>query len=294
MKDIVAGNIRNAFTVDVEEYFQVEAFSGIIEKKDWETYPSRIDGQVHRVLRILDGFQVRGTFFILGWLAERNPSLVKRIREAGHEIASHGFEHKMISRMTPEEFRQDVRKSKGILEEISGETVAGYRAPTFSIRENTSWAYEILLHEGYRYSSSVYPIWHDRYGWPEFGNHPRRMASNERGDIWEIPLPVRSVGPMKIPFGGGGYFRSYPLSLTKAFFRNLAGRGKSSVFYLHPWELDPELPVVRAPLLTRIRHYLGIPKAERKLTGLLEAFEFGTASEVLDDMVRTRIHAIQE
>ncbi|NJD62428.1 MAG: DUF3473 domain-containing protein [Deltaproteobacteria bacterium] len=268
----------------MEEYFQVEAFSGIIERKDWDSYPSRIDGQVHRMLRILDGFDIRGTFFILGWLAERNPSLVKRIADAGHEIASHGFDHKMISRMTPEEFRQDVRRSKAVLEEISGGTVAGYRAPTFSIRENTSWAHEILLHEGYGYSSSVYPIWHDRYGWPEFGDHPRRIASNGTGDLWEVPLAVRSLGPVKIPFGGGGYFRSFPLFLTKAFFRDRAARGKASVFYMHPWELDTELPVVDAPFLTRTRHYLGIPKAERKLASLLPSLRFGTLAQVLEDL----------
>lgn len=264
----------------------MEAFSRYIDRKDWEKFPRRVEGQADRLLEILDAFQVKGTFFILGWLAERYPSLIKKIHDTGHEIASHGFDHKMVSRMTPGEFQQDVRKSKDILEGIAGDAVIGYRAPTFSIQEKTSWAYEILLHEGYRYSSSVYPIWHDRYGWPEFGYHPRRMASNEKGEIWEVPMAVGSLGPLRIPFGGGGYLRFYPLFLTKALFRNLARQGKPAVVYIHPWELDSMHPAVRAPFWVRLRHHLGIQSAEKKITALLQAMKFGTVAQYLDDMNR--------
>jgi polysaccharide deacetylase family protein (PEP-CTERM system associated) len=276
------GEIRNAFTVDVEEFFQVEAFSGVIEKRNWDTYPRRTGEQTRRVLDLLDAHQVRGTFFVLGWVAARDPGLVKAIDDAGHEIASHGFGHKMISGMTPDEFRDDVRRSKGLLEEITGREIRGYRAPTFSILKRTAWAYDILLHEGYRYSSSVFPIWHDRYGWPEFGHYPRRMASNEKAELWEVPMSVGSLGPLKIPFGGGGYLRSYPLSLTKALFRRVRSGGRHAVLYIHPWELDTGHPAVKAPFLRRLRHYVGIRKLEGKLIELLRTERFGTVSQLLE------------
>jgi polysaccharide deacetylase family protein (PEP-CTERM system associated) len=274
--------IMNAFTVDVEEYFQVEGFATVIENRHWDAYPRRSREQTKRVLDLLEAHQVRGTFFVLGWVAERDPGLVKSIHAAGHEIASHGFGHKMIGGMTPEEFREDVRVSKEVLEGITGSKIHGYRAPTFSILEKTAWAYDILLHEGYRYSSSVFPFWHDRYGWPGFGHSPRRMASNADGDLWEVPMSVGTVGPFKIPFGGGGYLRSYPLTLTKALFRRLERAGRHAVLYIHPWELDTGHPAVKAPLLRRLRHYIGIPKLESKLLDLLQTKKFGTVSQLLE------------
>ena len=287
MEDNRSTPIRNVFSVDVEEYFQVEAFSKYIEKNDWDKYPSRVEEQTKRLLDLLDGFQVQGTFFVLGWLAERYAALVKNIFDGGHEIASHGFNHKMVSKMTPEEFQKDIRKSKEVLEGITNTAIKGYRAPTFSILKKTSWAYEILLHEGYRYSSSVFPIWHDRYGWPEFSYHPRRMASNENGEIWEVPMAVGSFGPLRIPFGGGGYLRSYPLFLTEALFRSLARKGRPAVVYIHPWELDPMHPSVLAPFLVRLRHRLGIQSAEKKVTSLLQSMKFGTLAQYLDEMIGT-------
>lgn len=277
--------VRNAFSVDVEEYFQVEAFSSLIPKRDWDLLPPRAEEQTRRTLELLDRFQVRGTFFILGWMAERNPTLVRTIHDAGHEIGSHGFSHKMITDMTPQEFRDDVRRAKGILEGITGGNVRGYRAPTFSIMERTSWAYEILLEEGYRYSSSVYPIVHDRYGWPGFGEDPRRMAANGKGEIWEIPMSVGSIGPLRLPFGGGGYLRLYPLSLTKALFRSREREGRAAILYMHPWELDARQPKVKAPLLRRLRHYIGIRNMERKLVSLLETRKFGTVGHYLEEAV---------
>jgi polysaccharide deacetylase family protein (PEP-CTERM system associated) len=274
--------VRNVFTVDVEEYFQVEAFSRLIPKRDWCNIPSRVEESTTKLLELLDTYHVRGTFFVLGWIAERYPGLVKKIFHAGHEIASHGYDHSMITEMTPESFREDIRSSKTILEKVTGSTIEGYRAPTFSILEKTSWAYKILLEEGYSYSSSVYPIWHDRYGWPDFGNHPRRMISDKKGDIWEIPLSVGSIGPMRIPFGGGGYLRAYPLKLTCALFRGLERNGRHGVVYIHPWELDTLQPVVDAPFFRRIRHYIGIPKLFRKLDHLLGTMQFGTVAQLLE------------
>lgn len=278
--------VRNTFTVDVEEYFQVEAFSEIIDKSSWDRYPSRALKQTEKVLDLLKAFKVRGTFFVLGWLAEKDPALIRDIHVAGHEIASHGFDHKMISNMTPSEFRKDVRRSKNILEGITKSEIHGYRAPTFSIVEKTSWAYEILLEEGFRYSSSVYPIWHDRYGWPEFGHDPRKMAANGNGEIWEIPMAVGSVGPFRIPFGGGGYLRLYPLFLTRALFRSLGKKGKPAMLYMHPWELDAEQPRVKAPFFRSIRHYTGIRNMENKLVTLLQSLEFGTVQQYLEDRIR--------
>ena len=274
--------IRNAFSVDVEEYFQVEAFSGLIDKKDWESIPPRAEQQTRRILELLESFQVRGTFFVLGWLAERNPNLIREIHDAGHEIASHGFGHTMVTNMTPTEFRNDIRKSKTILEGITKNEIHGYRAPTFSIAEKTSWAYEILLEEGFRYSSSVFPILHDRYGWPEFGHDPRKMASNGNGELWEIPMSVGTIGPFRIPFGGGGYLRLYPLFLTRALFGSLEKEWKSAMLYMHPWELDTAHPHVQAPLFRRLRHYVGIRKMEKKLVTLLQSVKFDTVSKVLE------------
>ena len=277
--------MRNAFTVDVEEYFQVEAFSDLIPKRDWHKYPSRVEETTSRLLDLLDTHHVRATFFVLGWIAEIHPALVERISGAGHEIASHGFGHTMITEMTPEAFRQDIRKSKAILEDITGRSVKGYRAPTFSITENTSWAHDILLQEGYSYSSSVYPIWHDRYGWPEFGHHPRKMASDGNGGLWELPMAVGTLGPFRLPFGGGGYLRSYPFCLTKALFRNRTKKDLPVILYIHPWEIDTDHPAVQAPFLRLLRHKIGISKLESKLVALMNMAEFGTALQYLDRLV---------
>ena len=277
---------RHIFTVDVEEYFQVEAFSEYINPGDWNRYPGRVEETTERLLGILKNHRVHGTFFVLGWLAERYPSLVRRIAAEGHEIGSHGFGHEMITKMTRDEFRKDIRKSKIILEDITATAVKGYRAPTFSIVQKTSWAYPILSEEGYRYSSSVFPVVHDRYGWPEFGEEPKKMVSGGEGDLWEVPLSVGFIGFLKVPFGGGGYLRWYPWFLTKRFLRNLVKDGRPLHLYIHPWELDPHQPDVPAPMLKRIRHRVGIAKMERKVTDLLQSLEFGSISQYLEESGR--------
>lgn len=276
MTNIAETAVRNTFTVDVEEYFQVEAFSDHINKNDWNRYPSRVEEQTSRLLEILNTFHVRGTFFILGWLAERNPRLVKTIHEAGHEIASHGYEHTMITKMTKEDFRKDLRKSKNILEGIINTKVKGYRAPTFSIVKETRWAYTILLEEGFEYSSSVFPIFHDRYGWPGFGSDARVMASDGTSEIWEVPMSTSHFGRLTIPFAGGGYLRIYPWFLTKMLIDRLARGGKPVVVYIHPWELDGHHPDIEAPFFRRIRHYYGLSSVIEKLEHLLETFKFDT------------------
>ena len=261
-------------TVDVEEYYHAEVFSGVIDRVERKKFPPHVEKNTMELLRLFHERDARGTFFILGSVAEKHPGLIRTILESGHEIASHGNGHRMITRMTPGEFREDVRKSRQILEDITGKEVLGYRAPTFSIVKRTEWAYEILRDEGFRYSSSVFPIRHDRYGWPEFGLSPRKMAVCDDRWIWEVPLSVERIGGLSLPFGGGGYLRLYPMSLTKYFFRRFLRNDRPAVVYVHPWEIDREHPRVAMPVLKRIRHYAGISRMEEKLRDLLRSFAF--------------------
>lgn len=270
-----------ALTVDVEDYFHVEAFSKVIDMRDWEKYPSRVEGNTEKLLAIFESFGAIGTFFVLGWVARRFPGLVKRISAGGHEIGSHGDNHRMATAMTPEVFRNDVRDSKRILEDIVGTSILGYRAPTFSILEETSWTYEILLQEGYRYSTSVFPIRHDRYGWPRFGLVPRQMASDGNSCIWEIPLSVARIGSANIPFGGGGYLRAYPIAVTKTLFRRIGKRGQNGIIYIHPWEIDSNQPEIDAPWICRLRHRQGIPGMEHKIREILKTFRVCKMTEIL-------------
>ena len=274
--------MKNILTVDVEEYFQVEAFSKVIEKKDWDKYQGRVEKPTLFLLEILDSFQVKGTFFVLGWLAERNPGLVREIFQAGHEIASHGYEHTMVMKMTREDFRKDLRKSKETLENIINTKVKGYRAPTFSIVQETRWAYPILLEEGFEYSSSVFPIYHDRYGWPGFGSDPRVMGRNGESEIWEVPMSTSPLGPLTIPVAGGGYLRTYPWFFTRMLVNRLAKGGKPVVVYIHPWELDGNHPEIEAPFFRKIRHYYGLSSTRKKLESLLQTLKFDTIANFLE------------
>jgi len=283
---------NNAFylTVDVEEYYHAEAFSGIIGLSEQNKCPSRVVNNTLELIRLFRECDALGTFFILGSVAEKHPGLIRSIQEAGHEIASHGSGHRMVTRMTPNEFREDVRKSRRILEDITGKPVLGYRAPTFSIVKRTEWAYEILRDEGFRYSSSVFPIHHDRYGWPEFGLSPRKMAVRDDRWIWEFPLSVERIGGVNLPFGGGGYLRLYPMSLTKHFFRRLLRNDRPAVVYVHPWEIDREHPKVAMPVLKRIRHYVGISGMEEKIRDLLRSFPFARMDEFIKCASAARVH----
>jgi polysaccharide deacetylase family protein (PEP-CTERM system associated) len=269
-------------TVDVEEYYHAEAFSGIIDQADQNKYPRHVEKNTMELLRLFYDCDARGTFFVLAGIAEKYPGLIRSILESGHEIASHGTGHRMVTKLTPAEFREDVRKSRRILEDITGKAVLGYRAPTFSILKRTEWAYEILRDEGFRYSSSVFPIRHDRYGWAEFGLPPRKMAVRGNRWIWEVPLSVARVGGVNLPFGGGGYLRLYPMVLTKYFFRRLLQTGRPGIVYVHPWEIDREHPKVAMPVLKRIRHYVGIKGMEEKIRGLLRSFPFGRMDAFLN------------
>lgn len=260
----------NAMTIDVEDYFQVEAFASTIDRSDWESLPGRVERNTERLLEILAESGVEATFFILGWVAERHPQLVRGVVAQGHEVASHGFCHLRVDRQTPEEFRDDVRRSKRVLEDLGGVPVRGYRAPTFSIGGGSKWAHAILAEEGYSYSSSVYPVKHDLYGTPEA---PRTPFSPVAGML-EIPLTsVRMLG-VDMPVSGGGYFRLLPYQVTRGLLHYARRVNHSpAVFYLHPWEIDPEQPRQQsAPWKSRFRHYLNLDRTERRLRRLLRNF----------------------
>ncbi len=266
----VGRGLANAMTIDVEDYFQVEAFASTIDRKDWEGLPRRVERNTERLLEILAESGVEATFFMLGWVAERHPGLVRRVVAEGHELASHGSSHLRVDQQSPEEFRDDVRRSKRMLEDLGGVPVRGYRAPTFSIGGGTKWAHQILADEGYRYSSSVYPVKHDLYGTPEA---PRAPFSPVPGML-EIPLTVVRMLGIDMPASGGGYFRLLPYPLTGALLNHARRVNRSpAIFYLHPWEIDPEQPRHQAaPLKSKFRHYLNLDRTEPRLRRLLRNF----------------------
>ena len=258
-------------TIDVEDYFQVEAFAATIDRRDWDNLPPRVEHNTQRLLDILAEAGVEATFFILGWIARRHPALVRRIVADGHEVASHGSDHLRVDRLSPAAFRSDVRDAKKILEDAAGVAVNGYRAPTFSIGRATRWAHAILAEEGYRYSSSVYPVTHDLYGCPEA---PRRAFSPCRGLI-EIPLTAVRLLGRDIPASGGGYFRLFPYRLSRWLLGRADAAGGLPIFYLHPWEIDPAQPRQNAaPLRSRVRHYLNLARTEPRLRRLLQDFDW--------------------
>jgi len=272
----------NAFTVDVEDYFQVSGFEREIARSDWGSYESRVESNTDRLLDLLAEQQVRGTFFILGWVAERFRGLVERIYARGHEIGSHSYWHRLIYEQTPAEFREDVRRSRDVLQNILGERVTSYRAPSFSITKRSLWAAEILVEEGFEIDSSIYPVHHDRYGIPHAQRwlHPMPTPS---GPIWEFPPSVVRRGGVNLPVSGGGYFRLYPQFLTERCLRSVnETHGEPFMFYIHPWEIDPRQPRLKAGTrLSRWRHYVNLRSTESKLRSLVKRFPFAPLRDVI-------------
>ena len=266
--------VSNALSVDVEDYFQVEAFTGQISPSDWRAFPSRVRQNTERVLQLFERHRVRGTFFVLGWVAERHPRLVEQIAAAGHEIACHSYAHRQVFRLTRAEFREDLRRAKAAIENAAGAPVYGYRAPTFSIMRRSLWALEILAEEGFLYDSSIFPVRHDLYGFPDA---PRQMHRREFGNersIIELPMSTVSFMGKNLPVGGGGWLRILPLVYTKWAIRRLHAMGAPLVVYFHPWELDPQQPRIAAPWKSKFRHYTGVKKMEKRLDSLLNSFSF--------------------
>jgi polysaccharide deacetylase family protein (PEP-CTERM system associated) len=267
-------------TVDVEEYFQVEALAHVVDRSEWPYLESRVVDNTLRVLDLFARVGVRATFFTLGWVARREPSLVRRIVSAGHELASHGDVHRMITQMSPDEFRDDVRSAKEALEDAGGVHVWGYRAPTFSIVESTRWALDVLRDVGYRYDASIFPIRHDRYGIPDAPRHPHRIETGAGAGLVELPMTtVRRFG-VRLPAGGGGYLRLLPLAYNLWALERAERDGPFTV-YFHPWELDVEQPRFPLSRLGRVRAYGGIGGMERRIEELLARFPFAPARDVL-------------
>ena len=268
-------------TVDVEDYFQVSAFERVVARERWDGFESRVCRNTERLLALFDAEGVSATFFVLGWVAERFPALVRQIAAAGHELASHGYAHRLVYELTPGEFRDDLRRAKAAIEAAAGVPVAGYRAPSFSITKRSLWAFDLLIAEGFVYDTSVYPIHHDRYGIPDAPRHPYTVE-RPAGVIREIPGSTVRVGGLNLPIGGGGYFRQLPYGwIRRGIARVNEREGRAVTFYVHPWEIDPAQPRLRASMLSRVRHYRNLDKTESRLRRLLSDFSFAPISAVL-------------
>ena len=276
----------NAMSVDVEDYFQVSAFENHVQRADWNNIPHRVVHNVQRILKLFDTGATRATFFTLGWVAERYPELIREVADAGHEIASHGFSHVRVTDQSPEEFSEDITRTKCILEDTTGREVRGFRAASFSIGAKNLWALDILREAGYSYSSSIYPVRHDHYGMPDAPRFPFRRGVD---GVLEVPITTVRFLNRNLPCGGGGYFRLLPYGYTRwALKRVNMNDGKAGVFYFHPWEIDPEQP--RQPginLKTRVRHYTNLSRMEGRLSRLLREFKW-------DRMDKVFLHGTQD
>ncbi len=272
----------NALTFDVEEYFHAEAFSSVVRPQEWPILESRVVGATERLLDLLDETGTSATFFVLGWVAERHGGLVRAIQTRGHEIASHGYGHQMITRLNRAQFAEDVRRGKAAVEDVTGTAVIGYRAPTFSVVRGTLWSLEVLAEAGFRYDSSIFPIVHDRYGIPDAFRFPHRRAAGPGMEIGEFPLSTVTRLGWRFPVGGGGYFRVLPYALTRRALRHLNEReGQPAIVYLHPWEIDPDQPRLPVGWLTQFRHSVNTRSAEAKMRRLLREFRFAPVRDVL-------------
>ncbi|WP_140633315.1 XrtA system polysaccharide deacetylase [Methylibium rhizosphaerae] len=272
--------VMNALTVDVEDYFQVSALAPVIDRASWDSRPCRVERNVQRLLALFERRGARATFFTLGWIAERYPQLVRDIVAGGHELASHGYGHLRASDQSRDEFLDDIRRAKSLLEDIAGQPVLGYRAPSFSIGYGNPWAFDVLQEAGYRYSSSVYPVQHDHYGMPD----APRFAYSARPGLTEVPVTTTRLLGRNLPAGGGGYFRLAPYELSRwAIQRVNRIDRRPAIFYMHPWEIDPEQPrVPGTSLKTRFRHYVNLHKTEARLDRLLGDFSWGRMDEVFN------------
>jgi len=275
----------HCLTFDVEEHFQVNAFDSALRRRSWSECESRVERSTEKILALLDRHRYRATFFVLGWIAERHAALVQRIAAAGHEVASHGYGHELLTKLSVDAFREDVRKAKKILEDVIGAEITGYRAPSFTIVPGTAWAHEVLVQEGYRWDSSVVPVVHDVYGWPGADPTPHRIETPS-GPLAELPPSTIPWFRTRLAVGGGGYFRFYPYALVRHWLRRVEAQGQPVIFYLHPWELDPAQPRMRGPRRSTFRHYVNLHRVEGRLERLLEDFRFAPVCELLPELER--------
>jgi len=276
--------IRNALTVDVEDYFNVSAFAESINQHDWKAYPLRVDNNTRQLLDLFDEYKVKATFFVLGWAAEQVPGLIREIASRGHEVACHGFSHQLVYNQSPKVFREETLRSKHFLEDLVQSQVRGYRAASYSITARSLWALDILAEAGFYYDSSIFPVRHDRYGIPDARDVPHMLETPAGHSLVEFPLSVAKVFNYRLPVAGGGYFRLYPYAMTRAGLRQINRRRQPFIFYLHPWEIDPDQPRISASWLSRFRHYNNLDKCEPRLRHLMTDFQFGTVWESLGDL----------
>ncbi len=271
--------VMNVMSVDVEDWFTVENMRCVIPRQDWERLESRVERNVARLLELFSNHRMEATFFVLGWIAERHPDVVREIARRGHEVASHGYSHNMLTRMTPEEFEADLTLSLETLARAGASTVLGFRAPTFSVTRKTMWATDVLKTRGLCYDSSVFPIgFHPDYGIGDAPLGPHQLPNG----IWELPMSCAEVAGRRIPCSGGGYFRLFPYTVMRALMRRTNAQGRPVVFYVHPWEIDPDQPRVNAlPRLKRFRHYNNLERTYARLERLLGDFRFTSARRLL-------------
>jgi polysaccharide deacetylase family protein (PEP-CTERM system associated) len=270
----------NFLTVDVEDYFHVNAFAEVVSRDQWPSMESRVVRNTDRLLDLFAEHGVTGTFFILGWVAERHRDLVARIASAGHELGSHSYWHRLVYTLSPDEFRDDLRRARDRIESAGGVRVRGFRAPSYSVIERSLWALDILLAEGYDYDSSIFPIAHDVYGIPGAPDEPH-VITREAGGLLEIPGTAADLGALQVPIGGG-YFRLMPYAATRSAIERI-NRRHAAMFYIHPWEIDPEQPRIAAPLKSRLRHYNSLGRTEARLRRLLGDFRWGPIGSVVPD-----------
>ncbi len=277
--------ICNALSVDVEDWFQVGAFENTIKRGDWEGLPQRVEINTDACLALFEEAGVKATFFILGWVAERHPALIRRIAEAGHEIASHGYGHERVFTLSPAEFAENIARTRVLLEDASGQAVTGYRAPSFSIDARTPWAHQELARAGYVYSSSVAPVRHDHYGWPEAPRFAFKPVAGS--DLIELPVTTARLAGRTLAAGGGGFFRLLPYGFSRWAIRQVNAQGAPASFYFHPWEIDPHQPrVANAPLRSKLRHYTNLEAMAGKLRRVTRQFAWGRYDAVVAELAR--------
>jgi polysaccharide deacetylase family protein (PEP-CTERM system associated) len=276
--------MKNALSVDLEEYFQVSNFAGVIDRDNWPALPSRVVDATHRLLDTFDRTDSRATFFVLGWVAKRQPSLVREIAERGHEIACHGYGHELVYEIGPERFRDDLKRARSAIADATGLQPRGYRAPSYSITRQSLWALDILSEEGFDYDSSIFPIRHHRYGIPDFSRTPVRIGLADGRSIREFPMTTIAAGPLKLPLAGGAYLRFFPPALFRWGFRRLIKAGEPIVLYVHPWEIDPGQPRQQVGWKVRVNHYYNLGRTEGRLLGLLKEFCFRPLEAVLGEL----------
>jgi polysaccharide deacetylase family protein (PEP-CTERM system associated) len=280
---MMSSNIFNAMSVDVEDYYHVSNFSKSINKCDWDSYESRVESNTDRLLELFNNHDIEATFFVLGWIAKRHPELVHRIYDNGHEVACHGYSHDLIYNQTPSVFRKETLDAKRILEDIIQEPVIGYRAASYSITDQSIWALDILEELGFKYDSSIFPIRHDRYGIPGAPTKLYTMNTPSGKTIIEFPLSTIDFLKLRIPVSGGGYFRIFPYFLTQYAFNKKNKAGQPIIFYLHPWEIDPDQPKIKTNALAKFRHYHNLTKCESRLHKLISTFKFTRIDKILID-----------